>query len=75
MKVAQKINWKPPAKKLKPRRGPLPPSPIRPMYIYQSTGLDVSIPNILYLADLTRAVQKLCFLTPPVIDAYFYHNS
>ena len=67
-----KIPWmcprkklEPPAKKLKTRWG-TPPPPFDP-YIYQSIALDVRIPNLNFLIDLTGVVQKLCFLQPPAV--------
>ena len=40
-------------------------------YIYQSIALDARIPNIHIIIELTRAVQKLCFLQPPGLTHNF----
>ena len=60
-------NWSPPPKPRPHQRTtpPQPPPQFDP-YINQSIALDVRIPNMEFLVDLTRAVQMLCFLTPPV---------
>jgi len=67
VKVAQKNCGGGVPKSPSPLEGPPTPDPLgSDPFVYQSIALDLRIPNIQFLMGLTRDVQKLCSLGPPV---------